>query len=84
MKSCKVSIKKQAQEKDTGVTSAMIHATGCATEGVAMTHWRYSGDCGPLFMPEGMTTNTPVKDGRIDIALRIPAQCLDKKTSGRL
>lgn len=79
LKACKVSIEKKAQDKETGATEAMIHATGCATGGVGMTHWKYSGECDELFMPNGLSTNTPVKNGRIDIGLRIPGHCLAKK-----
>lgn len=76
---CKASIEKLGQDKETGATRAVLHATGCPSGG-AMSHWRYTGDCDDLMMPPGLSTNTPIsKDGKIDVGLLIPAQCLTKR-----
>jgi len=77
MDACVVSIKKLDQEKDSGATNAILQGTGCPKEG--MSHWRYSGDCDVLQMPQNMSTNTPItKSGEFQVKMRIPMQCLTK------
>jgi hypothetical protein len=47
-----------------------------------MSHWRYTGDCDDLMMPPALSTNTPIsKDGKIDVGLLIPVQCLAKRNA---
>lgn len=74
LKACKVTIAKSEPTKE-GVTWAKIRVSGCPEESVGMTHWTYTGDCADLVMPVGLSTNTPVKHGKVDVGLRIPAQC---------
>jgi hypothetical protein len=80
LKACKVSIEKMGQDKESGATKAFLRATGCPDNG--MSHWRYTGDCSDLKMPDNVSTNTPfTKDGKVNIELRIPMQCLPKQNS---
>lgn len=78
LKACKVTIAKSEPTKE-GVTWAKIRVSGCPEESVGMTHWKYTGDCEDLVMPVGLTTNTPVKHGKVEVGLRIPAQCRTMK-----
>lgn len=78
LNACKVKIEKSEPTKE-GVTWAKIRVSDCPEESVGMTHWKYTGDCPGLVMPVGLTTNTPVKYGKVDVGLRIPAQCRTMK-----
>lgn len=80
LNACKVAVEKMGQDKESGATKAFLRATGCPGNG--MSHWRYTGDCSDLKMPDNVTTNTPItKDGKVNIELRIPMQCLSKQNS---
>lgn len=74
---CHVLIEKGGTDKDTGAQHAFIRAAGCPANG--LSHWRYDGDCAAMQMPPKMVTNTPItKDGKINIELLVPVQCLSK------
>lgn len=82
IQACKVRVEKNGIDNDSGAAKAFLRASGCPVSG--MSHWRYTGDCDALKMPDNISTNTPItKTGKIDIELRIPRNCQSKRNAWR-